>query len=201
MARRKPHTDSSKKPEAGAPADIERVLKEVQGLDALEKLVSKGCDRSQLIVKLSLVREQPWFRDDWESLIGFGSTKELKAATKRIRKCADDIELINEGSVMFALVVNNPKLAPFRSLPELLRLYCELVDPPYSIKPKKQRPILNLSKARLVEYVISATGRPCDREVAELISAVLNDPPDKLYSEDAHRTWRHDQGIKTPSKS
>jgi len=52
---------------------------------------------------------------------------------------------------------------------------------------KRRNLAANTIKRLLVQHVIEKTGRPHDREVSALISAIRN----KTYDENAHRIWRN----------
>jgi hypothetical protein len=172
-------------------------LHEHNAIDSLKALVTSGCDEACLLPILDLIRQ------DWPGLdtsvkkTGL-SRKQLKASIRRFREVADTIEGINHKT--FGLLLLPPSgLAKLRDLPGMLRIYADMLERPVAVLGSVRYPALHAWKFYLTHHVIGITSHPHDKEVAELIDAVLPEAKRsedrkqggaKLYDANAQKQWR-----------
>jgi hypothetical protein len=176
---------------------LESTLREHNAVGALKTLVASGCDEACLLSILDLIRQ------DWPGLdtsvkkTGL-SRKQLKASIRRFRAVADTIEGINHKT--FGLLLLPPSgLARLRDLPGTLRIYADMLERPVAVLGSVRYPALHAWKFYLTHHVIGITSDPHDKEVAELIDAVLPEAKRsedrkqcgaKLYDANAQKQWR-----------
>ena len=156
----------------------------------LDRLVNKGCDRARLLVDLGNLLFDPADLDTWEGLIGY-DREGTRKALGTVRDAATAIDRIQRSLIGKCMVrkwmVQYPEFREFSVLPERLRFFADS----WELISKEAKPRKNLAATtiiwQLVQHVIEKTGRPRDREVSALISAIRNKP----YDENAHRIWRN----------
>ena len=139
------------------------------------RLTAKGCDRTSILENLvHLVRDAPKI-DSWRGIVGM-EPRHPKSALKRIRNCADKVEQINSQPISHFLLFSVPDniYRDFLRIPELLRAYTKALQHCLKhIRPKAGHARLGAQMA-LVQHVKKKTGSWHDKEVAALISAVLD---------------------------
>jgi len=163
---------------------IEDSLKTRKALPALDALVSAGCDRNELLRDLDSLRKREPKLDDWESFTGT-DLKGLKRLIDRIRKIAAELQTINMELGMLFIVSRQPHLVP---LPKHLKEYARWLEASAKFAGPQKNLVQNLDIYDLTRNVHEKTKRWHDREVSELMSAVLAKPN---YDEVAHRMWRN----------
>lgn len=144
-----------------------------------------GCDRHELLEKLSLVYGYSPSIETWEFNVS-RNLRKLKALFNRVRKCADDIESLNN-TPFGVLLLARKKAGHSWQLPEALREYCSRMENFTQTLGPKKRPILRTIISSVFQYVIEKTGRPHDRQVADLISALSDNPK---YDAETHKMLR-----------
>jgi len=153
--------------------------------DDLKALVADGCGRNRLRCLIKVFVDRSLADDSWINFCGM-SLRKLRRSLEALRRCADATEAINRGFVV-SFVSTDPSYRWLRNLPMLLRRYAKQLELLTRIHGPKKHPLQHFLKANLVTYVRQTTGKWHDREVSNLISAVLNKPS---YDEVSHRMWR-----------
>jgi hypothetical protein len=189
--------------------DIELILDRHSSLSDFETLVAEGCERQRLLDQLGWV----FIVDSsWEHLLG-NNLASLRKTVGDVRRCAALIEQLDKTRLIHdvTLEFEVPRVAALRegaSLAKRLRMYAnELERLPSAFGPRWKH-MLNAWKARMCALVILGTGKFHDREVAAIISAVLEEEerqrprgkrakirvrrknPYAGYTEKAHQGWR-----------
>lgn len=172
-------------------------LREHNAVGALKTLVASGCYEACLLPLLDLIRQDSPGLDTSVKKTGL-SRKQLKACIRRFRGVADTIELINHRG--FGLLLLPPSgLRNLRDLPGTLRIYSDMLERPVAVLGSVRYPALHAYKFYLTHHVIEITSDPHDKEVAELIDAVLpagkrskdrKQGGAKLYDASAQKQWR-----------
>ena len=163
--------------------EIVQLLEDFNALRNLDALVCKGCDRSQILTKLQLLRTPP-LKDTWEAATGVQNPKELEQIARQVEGCADSIERTNSGWYLTFL-----RATVFRQLPALLRSYAMQLRLLRKWFGPKRHPTENIAKCQLVEHVHAATGEWRDEGVSSLIAAVLDN---QNYDAGRHGRWRRE---------
>lgn len=180
-------------------ADIERRLTVNQASSDLGRLVDLGCNRDELLDLLVYIGPYAEIEDSQEALTGFRRSK-LKTVLKRMRTCADEVELLLSLGHTESLLCGGPPSPLEKELPWVptnLRLYADYVESimdDSSLHPRSHF-TRNIALSQLVLVVKAATGKYRDKEVSALVSAVLGRPN---YGELAHEQWRSEQRKSTP---
>ena len=172
-------------------ADVERRLADHAASQFLDHLVSLDCKRDDLLDTLVWIGPYAEIEDSQAALTGFPRSK-LKTVLKRMRTCADEVELLlSLGHTEFLLSGGPPspleKELPW--VPTNLRLYADYVEgimDDSSLHPRSHF-TRNIGISHLIWVVKATTHKFCDKEVSALISAILSRPG---YDEQAHRQWR-----------
>ncbi len=174
--------------------ETEQAIKDHCAYAALRKLVAAGCEESNLLGRLSLLRDS---NDSWESLVGQAYPgvrdlrKRLQSSIKTIRDCAAEIKRL-ESTWLWELMLmvrsqNSPVPdAQFAPWSQVLEFYAHIWSDTISKIGPKTHPFQSEAKASLVAYVKEATGRWHDEEVSELIAAATGNP----YETHTHLQWR-----------
>ena len=164
---------------------LEETLEEFNVRGNLDKLVSSGCDRQQLLFALSMVKT-PWQRDSWPGTAGM-SLKKLRTVIGRMRALASDIERLNStGIIALPRLLGSNASDEFYQLPKILQRCASILDARTSVLGPKRRPALNGNIAYLVAVVERDTSRPHDREVGDLLGALLG----SQWNPESLKTWR-----------
>jgi len=172
------------------------LLKRLQDIprcpDILRNLRTKGCDELVILKHLEdMMRSQRI--DRWKKLSGGLRPREIRAAAKRMRKCAGEIEVLNSGLATKVYVFEYPDLAPLLALPTYLRALAGL----WELLPKGLGRVQPDSRKRLMEHVYERTGKFQYEEMASLISAALDSQVDAV----ALRMWCSKQGLTRPKRN
>ena len=182
-------------------ADIESRLAVHSASQFLKQLVDLGCKRKDLLYSLVWIGPYAKIEDSREAITGFPRSK-LKTALKRMRLCADDVELLLSLGHTESLLIGGPESSiqkEFPFVPANLRLYADYVEgvrDDSSLRPRSHF-TRNCGISHLVSTVKAVTGEYHDEAVSALLAAVLNRPD---YGEQAHREWRSEQRkSKTPA--
>jgi len=182
----------------------------------LEQLVDLGCKRNDLLAMLIWIGPYAKIEDSQEALTGFPRSK-LKTVLKRMRLCADDVELLlslghTESLLSGGQVGRHTPSRHERSksnleeeldpdsglenelpcIPTNLRLYADYVEgvmDDSSLHPRSHF-TRNIGISHLVSTVKAVSGKYYDKAVSALVAAVRNRPD---YGEQAHREWREEQ--------
>ena len=181
---------------------VELLLREHGALQAFNDLTSAGCDRVVLHSTLHMIHSDfPGF-DSVKRLTGL-DRKGLKAAIKRFRRVALEIQAINLEH--FGLTLLPPSsFTSLGNLPTMLETYAKLLERrPLTLLGRVRNPVLHYQKFCLTRHVIESShdNKPHDEEVAAIVDAVL--PPGKrrndkksgtgqpkTYDAVAHKQWR-----------
>jgi hypothetical protein len=166
-------------------ARLEKKLHSLNRSRHLDKLVTDGCERKELLFGLELV-EIYMSRDRWERLAGM-SLKQLNATIRQIDRMADTIDKLNSHAIFsMATFLDSTADQDLRPLPGVLRRYVAILRAHQSLSGPKSKPFLNYGIANLVACVLDRTGNPHDNEVGELLAAILG--PE--WNTDSLKVWR-----------
>jgi hypothetical protein len=198
-------------PRQSALSEIEVILEKHSLIGDLDALFERDGDRQHLIDQLDLAFI---FNVDtsWEHLTG-RTLEHLKKLVSDIRICAAQIEQLGKTRLVLnaTLELKVPGIAALKegtALVSRLRMYASELEYLLSAFGPKRKPMLNAWKAAICALVFSSTGRFHDREVAAIISAVLEEEdrrvrrklkarvrrktPPHGYTEKAHQKWRRE---------
>ena len=175
---------------ARTPFRVEAVLSHQGVLRHLDKLVTAGCKRNELLAFLSMAT----FADDcWKKLVGTG-LRNYRRNIREIENCANLIERLNRSKLLWLLTratghadARFAEIHRSPTLPEQLRKYADNLSCLPEVYGPKRKLARHAWKAFIVANVIEVTGTPHDPEVSALIAAVLDDD---RYGEKAHQAWR-----------
>lgn len=168
-------------------AILSKRLGDTPGCHAIiERLVKDGCDGAVLLTHLEGILRTKRV-DRWKKLTVGIRPRQIRAAVKRMRKCADEVEVLNSGLAARLLVREFPELEPLLALPQMLRasagIWAELPKRLGRVRPENQR--------KLMEHVIDRTGKPHHEEMASLIGAARGSEFDVV----ALRMWCTKEGL------
>jgi hypothetical protein len=155
-------------------------------VEILSALAKEGCDGRVLLKHLEDIIYSRRM-DRWKKLAGGLRPREIKAATKRMRKCAREIEALNSGYASKEYFAAFPDCAPLRALPAGLRTLAGI----WEWLPRRLRRVKPDSRARLMEHVVEQTAKPHYEEMAALIGAAEDSQIDAV----ALRMWCSKQGL------
>ena len=189
---------------------IEKVISEHSATLALEKLISCGCTREELLFRLLLLHSKTTASNTWQRLIGM-ERRQIKSATSGLARCAGQVARINRSQVFMLLCQKAPavweSLYPrirepgiegmIAKLPLILCTYEKTLEQCSKEFQPGKRFNLHAAKEEFVKYVCAKTGKPHDREVSAMISAMLDDDN---YSPDDHLQWRKRRGLACPRR-
>jgi hypothetical protein len=163
---------------------------------AFDELVQEGCDAMFLALKLALLHRIAGV-DTWGGLTGFENRERLETALGRFRRSAVDLEKIRAAVVGRSFLQDGS----CSGLPEQLRAVVQVVErfvgqvSPGSRRKQRRADKLSITPQRnfvrsaviatMVRHVVDVTGRPHDREVANLVAA----NPQK-FGQNEQAAWR-----------
>ena len=173
---------------SGSLASVEKILRQHHALQSLDRLLACGCERRMLLAALAGLRPAVDL-DDFREWVGV-DRKTLRARLRRLRACADEIEEQHLGIVgLLFQLSKQPAHAGWLDLPRRLREYSDVIERfGHFIRPKGPRKghAWHIRVSTIVHHVVDRTGKPHDKEVSELINAVLG----KEYDVATHKMWR-----------
>jgi hypothetical protein len=195
----KPHNDNFlERPQVGVLEVARRRILECGAGAEFYALVN--CAPDLLLILLSNLLETP-ILDTWSGRFGF-EYRELKRIPQQMRRTARYLERLQKANALQIVAWPNFKdrcnpvefLAYVTSLPESLTVIARNLDKAvkHPLSQPRAHPLSNTALAQLVCYVLHCTGAPHDNEVSALVNAVRHDTPDKTYTADALKTWRHE---------
>jgi hypothetical protein len=155
-------------------------------LEIISALVKEGCDGLVLTKHLEDIMCSHWM-DRWKKLAGGLRPRDIRAAVRRMRKCAAEIEALNSGLVTKVYIHLYPGSAPLLALPSHLRMLAGL----WELLPKRLGHVRPDSRKRLMEHVIERTGKFHYEEMASVIGAASGSQLDAV----ALRMYCSKQGI------
>jgi hypothetical protein len=169
------------------PFRTREVLQEHEVLRALQKLVVAGCREQVLLSHLmALGNADPRLVDLgwWTGM----SRPQVKVERQRLLEYADATQALLDRPIKAILVGRSGQSRSVLALalPRILRVLADVLLQLLTEASGRKRLHHDIALAGLVRYVQACTGRPHDREVSELVSAVL----DREYFEQAHQQWR-----------
>lgn len=140
---------------------------------ALAVLANRGCDRDYV---LSVLQEIARSRcaDTWEEIAGM-NLKSFRALLERMNRCARELELVHSHFAATGFRHVGPRLRAFASLPQQLADYATILNGWRKGVGPLRHPSQKIAKSKLVAYVWRTTGRKFHKDLAALISAVLDE--------------------------
>jgi hypothetical protein len=194
-------------------SEIELILERHSLIGNLNALFERDDDRQRLLAHLDMASI---FNVDtsWEHLTG-RTLENLKRLVRDIRICAAQIEQLGKTRLVLnaTLELRVSGIAALKegtALVSRLRMYASDLEFLLSAFGPRRKPMFNSWKAAICALVVSSTGRFHDRDVAAIISAVLEEEerrvpcrrklkvrvrrrtPHHGYTEKAHQKWRRE---------
>ena len=165
----------------------------------LLELCSGGCHRQDLLWLLHWFPPKAIFtvNSGWldrpgvyttEKLFGIGP-KDVNRLVLKLNRVASEVEDVNHNFHFGIMLSHAESLSSLWELPTALRVYGDLLKHAAKHFASGSHVYHNIAKARLTTYVFSRTKDYHDREIAALISSILNDE-NASYDAGAHSTWR-----------
>jgi hypothetical protein len=132
----------------------------------------------------------PWQSDSWHGTAGM-SLKQLNSLNKRMRTLAEDLRGLNStGIIGLPTLLGSNASQDFYQLPPTLERCAATLEARMRVLGPKRQPVLNGNVAYLIALVEMQTGRPHDREVGELLGAILG----CKWNPESLKTWRASHG-------
>jgi len=168
---------------------------------AFDELVEANCEDWLLLILLANAAIESPPLDTWKARVGYGDSRQLESAIKRIRQSADDFATLDRAGLLrlAAWPKYNGQLTPEQfcervtGTPDFLRTCADSIEAAaqsHSFKPRAHS-FSNTALAQLVAYVQCRTGGPHDSQVSSLLDALgkrgRNGDP---YTAEALKTWR-----------
>jgi hypothetical protein len=174
-------------------AILEKRLHDTPGcVDILRTLRAEGCDASVLLRHLEEMMCSQGI-DLWKKLAGGLRPRQIRAAAKQMRKCAEEIQVLNSGFASKVYFHQYPDSAPFLALPAQLTALAGL----WELLIKGLGRVQPDSRKRLMKHVYERTGKFHYEEMASLIGAAL----DSQFDAVALRKWCSKQGLTKPKRN
>lgn len=145
--------------------------------EARRRLEAAGCDHEALRARVEM----------WHELRNRGSARRahLDRLIRDAKDLANRVQTFNAVLPVFAAGEADPRL---RALPDSLRAYVEMLAELRPSLDGRRHRWFNILLANVVAYVISATGRPHDQDIADLLNG---DTAASCLSAEAVRMWRN----------
>jgi hypothetical protein len=164
----------------------DRIRDDAFARQALETLVSRGAERDALWGFLCAL--------ETSQLLGFSNwnqrsrltKKQAKALAKKLSKNANEIRVFFAPDLYWFLTIER-QFGWIDDLQENLRRMVRLIEELARTNDDRGADDARTAKMRLTKYVQTATGKPHDREVAELTRVTLNLD---VYTADEQRKFR-----------
>ena len=171
--------------------DIRQAIRQHAANPSLRKLVTAGCDESQLLTWLAALQPSGAIDETWKGLVGQAwpgqrgdFKKKFESSLREIRQCGALIKRL-ESTEFFRLFFRPGDLV---LTGRALDGYAEKLTRTLALVGPKKRPLRFLAKALLVLHVKEATGQLHDEAVSALIAAATGE----RYGAHAHVQWRRD---------
>jgi hypothetical protein len=169
----------------GLGTPVEKLIEKHGAMPDFKRLIERGCNRGDLIGRLSLVRQTPKFLPLPGKIFTI-SPKRVKGLQRSLWKIALELEGIFTARYESQLlsVLNDPLTL---KTPALMRRYAFHLSGALRLSDSRRSLVSDQVKMELVNYVTGVVGHPCDTEVSALIAATTGSSD---YSAEDHRKWR-----------